>query len=108
MAIATLQVAQHEFGLDVGKDVSIVGFDDSACASWPLVDLTTYVQPAQLMADRVAEILQHQLYSRTEEPCLDVMPGELIVRSSARRPKRGISGIAGREVWMPPRRSVVQ
>lgn len=102
MAIATLQVAQYEFGLRVGKDVSIVGFDDSACASWPLFGLTTYVQPAQRMADRVAEILQRQLYSGEDFPSIDVIPGELVVRSSARRPKLGISGPAGREIWTPP------
>jgi DNA-binding LacI/PurR family transcriptional regulator len=100
MALATIQIAQKEFGLDVGRDISIVGFDDVKPAGWPLFDLTTFVQPAQRMADCVAELLHQQLCTTDIIASKEiVLPGELIVRGSARRPKRGISGPPERQVW---------
>jgi DNA-binding LacI/PurR family transcriptional regulator len=100
MAIAAIQIAHREFGLDVGREISIVGFDDAEPAAWPVFNLTTFVQPAQLMADRVAEILHHLLDStETAASKKIVVPGDLIVRGSARRPKRGISGPSERQVW---------
>src|SRR3546814_5179565 len=35
MALAAIEVARSEFGLEVGRDVSIIGFDDIAMAAWP-------------------------------------------------------------------------
>jgi DNA-binding LacI/PurR family transcriptional regulator len=100
MALAAIQVAQKEFGLDLGREISIVGFDDAELASWPLFNLTTFVQPAQLMADRVADMLHRQLCTNENAGSREVVfPGELIVRGSARRPKRGISGPPEREIW---------
>jgi DNA-binding LacI/PurR family transcriptional regulator len=104
MALATIQIARHEFGLDVGRDISIVGFDDAEPAAWPLFNLTTFVQPAQLMADRVAHLLHRQLCTSEDAPSIEIVPGELIVRSSARKPKRGISGPDGRQTWKPFRK----
>jgi DNA-binding LacI/PurR family transcriptional regulator len=100
MALAAIQIAQKEFGLDVGRDISIVGFDDVRPAGWPLFDLTTFVQPAQLMADRVADLLHQQLCATEVIASKEIIvPGELIVRGSARRPKSGISGPPERQVW---------
>ena len=100
MALAAIQIAQKEFGLDVGRDISIVGFDDVKPAAWPLFDLTTFVQPAQLMADRVADLLHQQLCATEIIASKEIIvPGDLIVRGSARRPKRGISGPPERQVW---------
>jgi DNA-binding LacI/PurR family transcriptional regulator len=100
MALAAIQIAQKEFGLDVGRDISIVGFDDVKLAAWPLFDLTTFVQPAQLMADRVADLLHKQLCATEIIASREIIvPGDLIVRGSARRPKRGISGPPERQIW---------
>ncbi len=41
MAIAALNVVVGEMGMRAGHDISVVGFDDIAMASWPLIDLTT-------------------------------------------------------------------
>lgn len=104
MAIATIQIARSEFGMEVGRDVSIVGFDDSKPASWPAFDLTTYEQPAKAMAERTAELLQAQLRSEEKIPANDlIVPGELVVRGSARRPKRGLSGVPERQTWSDER-----
>jgi DNA-binding LacI/PurR family transcriptional regulator len=103
MAIATIQIARCEFGLDVGRDVSIVGFDDSKPASWPAFVLTTYGQPARAMAERTAELLHEQLHSTDKRTAAEVIvPGDLVVRESARRPKRGLGGSPDRQTWSDP------
>jgi DNA-binding LacI/PurR family transcriptional regulator len=100
MAIATLQVAREEFGLDVGRDVSIVGFDNSKLASWPSFNLTTYVQPSRAMADRTVELVHAQLRSSERITATAiVIPGELVVRGSARLPKHGLKRPKVRQTW---------
>ncbi len=53
MAIATIEVAQAEFGLVIGRDLGVAGFDDIDLASWPSFRLTTYSQPIEAMTDAV-------------------------------------------------------
>jgi DNA-binding LacI/PurR family transcriptional regulator len=82
MALAALQVSRAEFGLQPGRDISIVGFDDLPISAWPSVSLTTFSHPTSAL---VAETLA----SMAGGPALDVhlrVPGELIVRDSARLP----------------------
>lgn len=86
MALATLNVARVEFGLDVGRAVSIVGFDDAGPTAWPLIDLTTYVQPIEPMVNRVVTIICDQLANFPGEIVRAVVRGELVVRRSARLP----------------------
>ena len=100
MAIAALQVARMEFKLQPGRDISIVGFDDSLHAAWPMFDLTTYVQPSKLMAQKAAELLHAQLGEKGRGIAAEiVVPGELVVRGSSRIPKRGVRGPEHRRVW---------
>ncbi len=56
MAAATISVA-HRRGLDVPRDLSVVGFDDSSAATtvWP--ELTTIRQPIAAMAESAIDIL---------------------------------------------------
>lgn len=84
MAIAAIDVARYEFGLTVGRDISIVGFDDIAMARWPSFALTTYGQStARLVEETVATIQA----VRAGSPALQkVIPGALVIRSSARLP----------------------
>ena len=100
MALAVINVAKAEFGIDVGRTVSVVGFDDSELARWPVFGLTTYVQPIEEMARHVVTIIQQQLRGST--PAREVIvPGELVVRTSARVPPYGVSGPPERRVWLP-------
>jgi DNA-binding LacI/PurR family transcriptional regulator len=83
MALAAITVARHEFGLDLGRELSIAGFDDVPMAAWPGFALTTYSQPAARM---VAETLRLILTLRAAPDRHEqvVAPGALVVRGSTR------------------------
>jgi LacI family transcriptional regulator len=91
MAAAVVSVA-HRKGLDVPRDLSVVGFDDTAPATtvWP--ELTTIRQPVSAMAAKALELLLGELKIRrrgrtgtSQEAILD---HELIIRESAGPPPR--------------------
>src|SRR3546814_4630828 len=90
MALAAIEVARSEFGLEVGRDVSIIGFDDIAMAAWPSHSLTTYSQPIKLMVQRLTSIVQSLLRDPNYPPTATIVPGRLVVRGSARVPPMGI------------------
>lgn len=86
MAFATIETARVEFGLVIGRDLSVVGFDDVPLAAWPSFMLTTYAQPIQPMVHRVVEITLHHIEQGGGDPIRDVVPGQLMIRGSARLP----------------------
>ncbi|MEP6907955.1 MAG: LacI family DNA-binding transcriptional regulator [Pseudoxanthomonas sp.] len=63
MAAAVISVA-HRKGLDVPRDLSVVGFDDTFAATtvWP--ELTTIHQPVSDMADSAIDILLRTIRSK--------------------------------------------
>lgn len=83
MALAAISVARHEFGLDVGREISIAGYDDVPMAAWPGFSLTTYSQPA---AHMVAETLRLIMALRSDPGRHEqvVAPGTLVLRGSTR------------------------
>ncbi|MFT4249044.1 MAG: LacI family DNA-binding transcriptional regulator [Pseudomonas sp.] len=90
MALAALQVARLEFGLEPGRDISIVGFDDVEIARWPGFSLTTYSQPVALMVAETMRILRLLLAGKSPTNTRTLVPGALIVRGSARVPESAI------------------
>jgi DNA-binding LacI/PurR family transcriptional regulator len=84
MALGALDAARRELSLAVPGDVSIIGFDDIAAAAWPSYDLTTVRQPVEIMAAETIAILLDQMGRSGAEPVSVRVPGELIVRSTAR------------------------
>lgn len=76
----------HALGLDVPKDLSIVGFDNTAIAVavWP--ELTTVEQPVAAMARKAVELVFEEIRrkrSGTGEPRQSLHPHSLIVRDSS-------------------------
>jgi LacI family transcriptional regulator len=65
MAAAAVSVA-HRRGLDVPRDLSVVGFDDTPTATtvWP--ELTTVRQPIAAMAGSAIELLLRSIRQRTD------------------------------------------
>lgn len=57
MALAAIEVARYEFGLEIGREIGIAGFDDLEQASWPSFDLTTCAYPMDAMIEKVMRLL---------------------------------------------------
>lgn len=100
MAIAALGVARTEFGLTIGRDISIVGFDDIQMAGWPQISLTTFRQPVRAMSARAVAIIEAQLQG-TGTGLSEVVAGDLVVRGSTREPAHGVTDLGYERVWRP-------
>ena len=85
MAMAAIETARFEFGLEIGPQLGIAGFDDTEGAAWRSFDLTSYSQPIRPMIEQVSRIiLEPETLGETRE---FVIEGELKVRASTRRAK---------------------
>jgi DNA-binding LacI/PurR family transcriptional regulator len=103
MAVAVMDAARFRHGLRVPEDVSIVGFDDAVPAGWPAYGLTTFAQPVEAMVAMTVDLLVRRIEGDTSPPRRIIVPGELVVRGSARRPPTGCVTVEGRVVWRPDR-----
>jgi len=85
MAMGVLSVA-HEKGLDVPRELSVAGFDDSPLArhAWP--PLTTVRQPIAEVARLAAQELMKQLQGRSEGDSHHCLQAELVRRASTASP----------------------
>jgi LacI family transcriptional regulator len=73
--------ALYDAGLQVPRDVSVLGFDDIQAASYIVPNLTTIRQPLEQMGALAASILLKKLASEKHPDTVKVDP-ELIVRES--------------------------
>jgi DNA-binding LacI/PurR family transcriptional regulator len=84
MAIGCIDAARHDFGLDVPRDMSIVGFDGLDPASWENYRLVTIRQPLDIMVAAAADML----LARVEDYAIGterrMFSGALIEGESAR------------------------
>lgn len=85
MACGTLD-ALRELGVRVPEQVSVVGFDDIAAASWGAYQITTVAQPISEMVDRAIDMLLRRLKKPNLAPEIAYLTGKLIVRRSSRVP----------------------
>ena len=90
MAAAAISVA-HRRGLDVPRDLSVVGFDDSSAATtvWP--ELTTINQPIEAMTNTAIEVLVRGIRrndASTRVLADHVIAHRLIGRDSVAKPPR--------------------
>lgn len=90
MAAAVISVA-HRRGLDVPRDLSVVGFDNTFASTtvWP--ELTTIHQPVSDMADSAIDILLRTIRSKdrsTRRVVDHVAPHRLVIRDSVAPPSK--------------------
>jgi LacI family transcriptional regulator len=91
MAAAVVSVA-HRRGLDVPRDLSVVGFDDTSAATMAWPALTTIRQPIAAMADSAVDILLRSSRGtgkRAVEMVDHVVPHVLVKRGSVAPPAPG-------------------
>ena len=90
-------------GLHVGRDVSIVGFDDQPSAAFSCPPLTTMRQPAVEMGMAAARAIVEELRGRGFVP--PVFRTELVLRASTGPPPVAIKRVARHSVKKPRRSS---
>lgn len=86
MAMGAYRVAA-EAGLEIPRDLSIIGYDDLEIASYMTPALTTIRQPSFGLGSKAAEILIEHLEKKTQLPTTLSLEPKLVVRDS----------VAGRE-----------
>ena len=84
MAMGALDVARHEFNLNVPGDLSIIGFDDIPMAQWPCYSLSTIRQPFKPMVDTTIEVLMNAIENPGDEAEMRWILPRLIQRSTTR------------------------
>ncbi len=87
MAIPAMDVLRHELGLAVPQDVSVVSYDDTPPAAWPSYGLTGIRQPTDALVSATVDMLMAGIADPDTPPRRVVLPGELVIRSSARIPE---------------------
>jgi DNA-binding LacI/PurR family transcriptional regulator len=73
---------RHELGLRVPEDVSVVGFDDIAMASWPVYRLTTVRQRTEVMIEEAIELLERLGGSPDSAGVSRLVAGTLVARAT--------------------------
>ncbi|WP_412563594.1 LacI family DNA-binding transcriptional regulator [Thalassobius sp. MITS945101] len=87
MAFAVIDHLRKQ-GVEVGREVSVVGYDDVPMAAWGAYDLTTIRQPVNRMVEAtVSALMAHIDNPNTAAPRRETIDGPLIVRGSARVPE---------------------
>lgn len=85
MAVGALHAA-YELGWRVPDDLSVMGFDDIALASFIIPPLTTVAQPIYTIGETAAHILLAQMGDPDLPPQQVMLPTTLVVRRSTAPP----------------------
>ena len=97
LTLGALQAIRHR-GLDVPRQMAVVGFDDAPWAGLLACPLTTVSQPSYDMGRRAAELLFDRLDLPARAPALVVLAPTLVIRSSCgaelQRPSMGHSEVS--------------
>lgn len=91
MALGLMDVARREFGLEIPRDLSVVGFDDVPMAAWASYELTTVRQRVDTMVEMATDILLEGKRPSKSQTLARFVPCELVVRKSARLPQRALA-----------------
>ena len=83
MAFAVLDEIRKA-GLETGRDISVVGFDDVPQAAWGAYDLTTYRQPVNRMVKATVALILDQIERGSTTAEKIEIEGQLIRRGSVR------------------------
>jgi LacI family transcriptional regulator len=84
MAIGALHAA-HEAGIDVPRQLSVVGFDDIELAAYMSPPLTTVAQPKEAIGTGAAGLLLERLRDGRTAPRRSILPAQLHLRASTAR-----------------------
>src|SRR5206468_7790460 len=80
-ALGVLEAA-HRRGLVIGRDLAVVGFDDTYDAAEAVPALTTVHQPLYETGRRAVQLLLAHVEDRSRSIGREVLPCRLVVRAS--------------------------
>lgn len=83
-AFGCLDTARHELGIDVPRQMSVVGFDALEASTWLSYKLTTLHQPIRTMALAAADILAAMIDKRDGQIEHRVMRAQFVEGATAR------------------------
>ena len=83
MAMGVLDAAR-ELGVRVPDQLSVIGYDGIPAGEWHAYSLTTIRQPVEEMIDATIELLKARIENPDAKPIIQMIPGSLIKRNSAR------------------------
>jgi DNA-binding LacI/PurR family transcriptional regulator len=83
LACGFMDGARAEFGISVPDELCVVGFDDIEQAGWSSYELTTFSQPSESIAERIAGLLETSGHGNSGKPRM-VFPAKLVWRKSVR------------------------
>ena len=83
MAMGVLDAAR-ELGVRVPDQLSVIGFDGIPAGEWHAYSLTTIRQPVEEMIDATLELLDTLIEKPYAKPSINMIPGMLVKRGSAR------------------------
>lgn len=86
MAIGTMKVIQEK-GLNIPKNMSIIGFDDIEVASRVFPSLTTNAAPIEEIASEAVKILLNAINGIESDYKHSILPADLIIRGSTAKLK---------------------
>lgn len=86
MTLGALQ-AIHESGLDIPRDISLIGIDNTEWSAFMAPPLTVIDQSPYLMGKRAGEVLLKRIQNKHKTPKKVIIPSKLIVRNSTGRPR---------------------
>lgn len=84
IAFGAMDVLKYEYGLRIGKDVALIGFDNIFMGEWPSYSLTTFAQPASQMVKEGLELLFANIEDKNMVPEERRYPLTLIERGSTK------------------------
>lgn len=86
VAVAAMRTAEV-FGYEIGKTMSIVGFDDAPFVRYLQPGLTTLAQPLAAVADRLVQMIDVLINAKTLEHTHILFAPDLMVRGSSGPPQ---------------------
>ena len=87
MAIGVIDEARENHNIHTPNDMSVVGFDGIASASWLSYQITTIKQPVEKLVKASIEILLDHIENPDSPPESRVLTGVLIAGNSVKRPQ---------------------
>ncbi|WP_439580361.1 LacI family DNA-binding transcriptional regulator [Elioraea sp.] len=92
IALGFMDAVRRDAGLLIPDRISVVGFDDMPMASWTSYELTTVRQRIEAMADAAIDLLLLEDANDWGRPTKRLVPGDLIIRRSARIALSSVEG----------------